>query len=92
MFYTLKDFARALTSFEAGLRLAPDDADLRNRRGVALLELGHIQYALEEFERVLARAPRHFEALGNFANSLFKLNRPVEAIELYDRALSTKAR
>ena len=33
------------------------------------------------------RAPDHLDALGNRANALFKLNRPVEAIELYDRAL-----
>ena len=40
VFYALKDFERALTSFDAGLCLAPDNAELRNRRGVALLELG----------------------------------------------------
>jgi tetratricopeptide (TPR) repeat protein len=90
VFYALKDFERALTSFDAGLCLAPDNAELRNRRGVALLELGRAGEALEEFERVLAGAPDHFEALGNRANTLFKLNRPVEAIELYDRALKLK--
>ena len=89
-FYTLKDFVRALTSFDAGLRLAPGDAALHNRRGVALLELGRAAEALEEFGRVLSIAPHHFEALGNRANTLFKLNRPVEAIELYDRALELK--
>ena len=38
----------------------------------------------------MAVAPDHFEALGNRANTLFKLNRPVEAIDLYDRALELK--
>ncbi len=63
-FYTLKDFTRALTSFDAGLRLAPEDAELRNRRGVALLELGRMGEALEEFERVLSVAPRSFRGVG----------------------------
>ena len=91
LFVDAKDFERALTSFDAGLCcFAPDNAELRDRRGVALLELGRAGEALEEFERVLAGAADHFEALGNCANTLFKLNRPVEAIELYDRALKLK--
>src|ERR1700733_1256985 len=39
VFCALKQFERALKSFDAGLRIAPDDVQLRNRRGVALLEL-----------------------------------------------------
>src|SRR5215475_8169962 len=42
VFLALKDFTRALTSFDEGLRLAPHDFDLINRRGVALLELGRV--------------------------------------------------
>ena len=49
VFHTLKDFDRALTSFGAGLRLEPANCELRNRRGVALLELGRAAEALERF-------------------------------------------
>ena len=40
VFHALRDFQRALVSYDEGLRIAPDDAELLNRRGVALLELG----------------------------------------------------
>ena len=87
VFHTLKDFQRALVSYDEGLRLAPDDAELLNRRGVALLELGRPRDALENFDRVLLRAPDHLDALGNRGNALLKLNRVAEALAAYDRAL-----
>ncbi len=90
VFYSLKDFTRALLSYEEGLRLAPEDAELRNRRGVALLELGRPREALADFDRALAADPENADALGNRGNALFKLNRPEEAIAVYDRALERK--
>ncbi|MGH6676432.1 MAG: tetratricopeptide repeat protein, partial [Xanthobacteraceae bacterium] len=40
-----------------------------------------------DFEHALAADPENLDALGNRANALFKLNRPTEAIEAYDKAL-----
>jgi hypothetical protein len=37
---------------------------------------------------LLASHPDHFEALGNRGNTLIKLNRPVEALAAYDKALT----
>ena len=88
VFLALKDFARALTSFDEGLRLAPDDVALINGRGVALLELGRPGEALDAFDRVLAGDENHLEALGNRGNALIKLNRPADALASYDRALA----
>lgn len=90
VFYSLKQFERALRSYDEGLRLAPENAELRNRRGVALLEFGRTREALAEFERVLETDPENLDAQGNRGNALFKLNRPTEAIEVYDRALERK--
>lgn len=87
VFHTLKDFQRALVSYDEGLRIAPDDAELLNRRGVALLELGRPGDALENFDRALATAPVHGDALGNRANALLRLNRVAEALNAYDSAL-----
>ena len=87
VFHTLRDFQRALVSYDEGLRISPDDAELLNRRGVALLELGRPRDALEIFDRVLLRAPYHLDALGNRGNALLKLNRVAEALAAYDRAL-----
>ncbi len=87
VFHALGQFERALTSYDEGLRIAPDDGELRNRRGVALLQLKRPAEALKDFERVLAAAPQNVDALGNRGNALFKLNRPAQAIAVYDQAL-----
>jgi tetratricopeptide (TPR) repeat protein len=87
VFYSLKDFERAVRSYAEGLRLAPENVELLNRRGIALLELGRAGEALGDFERALVVDPENLHVLGNRGNALFKLNRPLEAIEIYDKAL-----
>src|SRR5579864_9536277 len=54
VFHALKQFERALGSYNEGLRLAPENIELINRRGVALLKLGRPGEALQNLERVLA--------------------------------------
>ena len=39
------------------------------------------------FEQALAADPASLDALGNYGNALLKLNRPADAIAVYDRAL-----
>ena len=92
IFHALRDFQRALASYDEGLRLAPDDAELLNQRGVALLELGRAREALESFDRVLLHTPNHLDALGNRGNALLKLNRVTDALATYDRALECAPR
>jgi tetratricopeptide (TPR) repeat protein len=88
VFHLLRRFKEAIAGYDAGLCLAPDDAVLLNRRGVALLEMRRTSEALEDFERVLADDPDHLDALGNFGNALLKLNRVADALAAYDRALA----
>ena len=92
IFHALRDFQRALASYDEGLRLAPDDAELLNRRGVVLLELGRAREALESFDRVLLHTPNRLDALGNRGNALLKLNRVADALAAYDRALECAPR
>jgi hypothetical protein len=84
---TMRRFDEALAAYDCGLRLAPNDAELRNGRGVALLELRRPAEACEEFARALGADPDYLDALGNLGNALIKLNRPQEALAAYDRAL-----
>lgn len=88
VFHLLKHFTRALASYEAGLGIEPDNTDLLNRQGAALLDLNRPLEAIASLERVLATAPAHLDALGNYGNALIKLNRPLEALAAYDRALA----
>ena len=92
IFHALRDFQRALASYDEGLCLAPDDAELLNRRGVALLELGRAREALESFDCVLLHTPNRLDALGNRGNALLKLNRVTDALATYDRALECAPR
>jgi tetratricopeptide (TPR) repeat protein len=87
VFCALRQFQRALVSYDEGLRIEPDDPQLLNGRGVALLELHRQNEALECFDRVLASSADDLDGLGNRGNALLKLNRPEEAVAAYDRAL-----
>src|ERR1700742_2342541 len=46
VFHALRQFERALISFDAELQIEPDNVELLNRRGVALLELVRAREAL----------------------------------------------
>ena len=85
--YMSRRFEEALAVYDAGLRIAPADPELRNGRGVALLELRRPAEARDEFVRALAADPNCLDALGNLGNALLKLNRPDEALAAYDGAL-----
>ncbi len=85
--HTMRRFSEALAAYDCGLRIAPDDVELRNGRGVALLELRRPGEACEEFARALDANPGCLDALGNLGNALIKLNRPEEALAAFDRAL-----
>jgi len=87
LLYMSRRFDEALAAYDDGLRVAPDDVELRNGRGVALLELRRPAEARDDFIRVLANDPTCLDALGNLGNALLKLNRPDEALAAYDRAL-----
>lgn len=88
VFIALGQWQRALVSYDEGLRLQPDDPELRNGRGVALLKLNRPGEALAEFDRVLAAEPDYRDALGNRGNALLRLNRVADAVEAYDLALT----
>ncbi len=75
VFHSMRRLSEALVGYEAGLDLAPDNSELLNRRGVALIELNRPREAFEAFERMLALQPDHLDALGNYGNVLLKLNR-----------------
>src|ERR1700730_14262540 len=49
-FHSMRRFKEALVSYDAGRRIEPANAELLNRRGVALLELNCPVEALESFE------------------------------------------
>src|ERR1051326_3002291 len=77
--YMSRPCGGARAAYDNGLRIAPDDVELRTGRGVALLELRRPAEAHDDFMRALANDPSCLDALGNLGNALLKLNRPDEA-------------
>ena len=88
VFIALGQWQRALVSYDEGLRLQPDDPELRNGRGVALLKLNRPGEALADFDHVLAAEPDYRDAIGNRGNALLRLNRVADAVAAYDLALA----
>lgn len=76
-------WAEARDSFLLHLKTNPQDSDARSDLGVCYKWLGAPKKALEEFDRILAKDPGHWQALYNKINVLaFDLDRKSEAMAL----------
>jgi hypothetical protein len=78
--YDDKNWTEARDAYFEYLASSPDDSDARTDLGSALEELGEYDKALEQFDRVLARDPGHWQTLYNKIIVLgFDLERKPEA-------------
>lgn len=84
----LQEYARALTSFDASLRLRPNSADTFNNRGIALQHLRRLDEALADFDKALVLRPDFVVAHFNRGIVLHDLQRLDEALSSYDKALA----
>ncbi len=57
-------------------------------KGVAAGEIGQNQSALDTFNRILVRNPRHVNALVGKGSVLSQMRNPEQALEVYDKALA----
>ena len=80
-------FAEAAAIFRNGLRVTPDDPQLRHRLGAALMFGGDPAGAQQELERVLSQTPDFEQAHFSLAVLASMNGRPEEAIERYSTAL-----
>ncbi len=72
------------------LETAPDNADVLNLLGLIAQTKGLHHEAVPYFYRAINSAPQHFPIYFNLAVSLSAVERPVEAIEAYQKVLSLK--
>jgi len=82
--------AEAITCFERGVHLRPDDAPGYNDLGCELVVVGRPEAALPVFARALALRPGYAEVHNNLGNALRSLGRIGEAVAEYERALQAK--
>ncbi|TRZ65498.1 MAG: tetratricopeptide repeat protein [Rhodocyclaceae bacterium] len=79
--------ARALPALQKATALIPDDAEVHNNLGVALIGLGQAYGALTSCRRAVEIRPAFVEAYINQGNSLKDLGRLDDAAASYRRAL-----
>jgi serine/threonine protein kinase/tetratricopeptide (TPR) repeat protein len=82
------DPAAALAEFEAGLRTAPDNADLLTASALAEESLGRWEAALAHFKRAQTLDPRSVLTARRLAGAYIWLRRYPEALAAGDRALA----
>jgi TolB-like protein/tetratricopeptide (TPR) repeat protein len=81
------DQGRARKAYEAGLRLAPSNADLLGASAVVEISTGKWADALAHFTRAQALDPRSVTIARRLAYTLLRLRRYPEAIAASDRGL-----
>ena len=83
--------AEARTRFERAIRLNPKVAAYHANMAVVLLGLGDAEGAVTCCLTALRRDPRQFGAMMNLGLALTQLNKPGEALDSFERALTLKA-
>jgi tetratricopeptide (TPR) repeat protein len=84
----LKQFDKALQSYERAIQLAPDDSDAYYNRGVALHAMRRLEEATVSYDRALALNPEDVQAYNNRGVTLKELKRYEAALASYERALA----
>jgi len=82
------DQEKAGQAYEAGLRIAPNDADLLGASAVVEISTGKWEEALRHFNRAQALDPRSIAVARRLAYTLLRLRRYPEALAASDRAIA----
>lgn len=77
-----------LKLLDAAVELAPDYAEVWNRRAYVYYRMGNMQAALGDLRRALALEPNHFRALDGMAKILDNLGEKKAALKAYDQLLT----
>src|SRR4029079_8399092 len=84
-----RDWKAALRDLEEALRRSPGNAFVLNYRGLMHLELGRLDEALADYERVLQQDRSHFDAAHNRGVCLERRGEPRGAGAAYTDAIPT---
>lgn len=82
-----QEFNAAVEHFTALVDHAPDFAEGYHGRANAYFVLGYVGPALDDLRRTLELEPRHFQALFGLGNVMESLERPADALEIYQAVL-----
>lgn len=79
---------QAVASYEEGLQLTPQDAELHNNLGNALRDQGQLKQARASYRQAVKLAPEFAAAHGNLGKVLRELGSPAAAVVSFQRALT----
>ena len=82
------DYPRALALYEAGLSVAPENADLLTAAALTEQSLGRWDAAVKHLERGQSLDPRSVRTVRRLSGSLLRLRRYPEALSAVDRGLA----
>ena len=80
-------YQHLVREYENKLSAQPNDPEILFSLGIFEAQLGHVQPAMEYFQKVLAINPQHSDALFNTASGFESLNQKGKAHEYYDKFL-----
>ncbi len=87
-YFMIRDNARAVQSYQEGLRLAPANAELLTASALPEQSLGRWHASLGHLERARELDPRSVETAGQLGLNLIRLRRYPEALLAVDRTLA----
>jgi protein O-mannosyl-transferase len=87
-FYARDRFNDALPYFETAVQLRPADRRARYSYGQTLARTGRFNDAISEFKTIRQTYPDYFPVYGSLADAYVRANRPAEAIETAENALT----
>ncbi len=84
----MKDWAKAIASWDKVLEFNPELAEVWHNRGSALGRLGKYAESVKSFDRALKIEPNHYQAWNDRAHALYLMEKWQEAIESWNKAIS----
>jgi len=76
----------AVEQFSVVIDHAPDFAEAWNKRATVFYMMGEYGLSLSDIRQTLLLNPRHFGAMAGLAAILEEIDRPKDALEIYQRA------
>jgi len=83
VYLEISNFKEALDTFDKGLKLFPDNPELRNNKGITYMKLKNLESALNEFNLALKVNPAFINAILNKGTALKELGRLDEAVDAF---------
>lgn len=84
-YMAIRNMPESLVYYKKAVTLMPTETDINFQYGIALENAGHLDHALDRYERVIKERPNHFYALRHRVSTLDSLGRKDEAYEAYTK-------